>query len=303
MIWLAVLFVAVFSLLAVALWPHKNPIHFLTDTRSQKTVIAKQVLDVKALTEQPLLTQIKNNCKNLKDTLGKYVYVTLAVYITVNVTASLWLHDVFPRVPLYTLLCLLFCTTAFVLLTTIKQYRQKSFEDAFPDALRTLTGAVSSGESLHQSIAFVGNSLNNLVGREFRSMGQKLALGHTMEDVLMSSCQRFPYPVFVFFVLTLRANASRGGQLKTIFKNLEEVMLNNQTLQKKMKALTSEVRMSAKIIGALPPGFFLFMKYVSPENFDFVVYNPAGQIILMYVIGSEVLGILVIWWLMRQVRG
>lgn len=42
------------------------------------------------------------------------------------------------------------------------------------------------------------------------------------------------------------------------------------------------------------------MKYFSPENFDFVVHDPVGRLILYYVIASEAIGMIIIWILLRR---
>ncbi|MTI15561.1 type II secretion system F family protein [Sansalvadorimonas verongulae] len=286
-----------------SLFVRKSSLQFLTDPLRQKVQVSGTALDIRSLTEQPLQTKIRIGFNNVKETLGKHFYGALALYIAAMGCASYWCHKFLPLIPLALLTPALFLVTGVISILVIKHIQRRQFEEAFPNALRTLTGAVTAGESLHHSIVFTGHSLDNIVGREFKNMGRKLTLGHTMEDVLMASCQRFPYQVFVFFVLALRANTSRGGQLKNIFKNLEQVMNNNQTLQKKMNALTSEVRMSAKIIGALPPSFLLFMKYITPENFHFLLHDSGGHMLLMYVAGSEALGMLIIWYLMRKVRG
>ena len=283
----------------------RKPLLFLTEHLREESQASAQssALNIKSLTEQPLKAKLRVGVRNLQDTLGEKFTLAILLYLVAVGAASYWGQGLLPQIPLLAMVPLLLFITGVAAILVLKRVQKKQFEDCFPDALRTLTGAVSSGESLHQSIVFAGQSLDNIVGREFKNMGRKLSLGHTMEEVLMASCQRFPYQAFIFFVLALKANTSRGGQLKTIFKNLEQVMNNNQALQKKMNALTSEVRMSAKIIGALPPAFFLFMKYITPENFEFILHYPHGQMLLMYVVGSEVLGMSIIWWLMRKVRG
>ncbi|MUL06124.1 pilus assembly protein TadB, partial [Aliivibrio fischeri] len=65
---------------------------------------------------------------------------------------------------------------------------------------------------------------------------------------------------------------------------------------------TSEARASAKIVAAIPFIFLFMLQYLSPENYEFVMFNPAGRPILYYVLISESIGILIIWLLMRGVR-
>ena len=67
-------------------------------------------------------------------------------------------------------------------------------------------------------------------------------------------------------------------------------------------AMTSEARISAKIVAAIPLIFMIILNYTSPGSMEFLVNDPSGQIVLYYVIGSETLGLLVVWLLVRGVR-
>ena len=73
-------------------------------------------------------------------------------------------------------------------------------------------------------------------------------------------------------------------------------------MEKKKFAMTSEARYSAKIVGALPFIFLIIMRYLSPENFQYIFETETGNIILWYVILSEVIGMGIIQILMRSVK-
>ncbi|HHU7913420.1 TPA: type II secretion system F family protein [Escherichia coli] len=58
--------------------------------------------------------------------------------------------------------------------------------------------------------------------------------------------------------------------------------------------------MSAKIVAAMPLLFFCGMKYFSPENFEFVIHDSLGRIVLYYVIISEAIGMAIIFYLVKK---
>ena len=152
------------------------------------------------------------------------------------------------------------------------------------------------------SIMFVGKTLEGSVGEEFKRMGERLQLGESPDSVFKKSCNRFPYRSFQFFVITLRANMQRGGQLKDVITRLNRLMFDARAIEKKKYALTSEARTSAKIVAAIPFFFLFILQYLSPENYDFVMNHPNGQPILYYMLISEAIGIGIIWSLMKGVR-
>lgn len=190
----------------------------------------------------------------------------------------------------------------FLLIRFLIARRKKRFEASFPDAINLMTSAVGSGESVMQAIQFVGDKLDSEVGKEFKWMGQRLQIGESPDEIFKRSCQNCPYKSYRFFIITLRANMSRGGQLKEIMARLNRVLFDARSVEKKTNAMTSEARLSAKIVGAIPFLFLFGMKYMSPENFDFVIHDEGGRMILYYLIGSETIGMAIIWFLIRGIR-
>jgi Flp pilus assembly protein TadB len=83
---------------------------------------------------------------------------------------------------------------------------------------------------------------------------------------------------------------------------LNRMMFNARSIDKKKYALTSEARTSAKIVAAIPFFFLFVLQYLSPENFEFVMFDPDGKVILYYVLISEAIGIAIVWGLMKSVR-
>ena len=180
--------------------------------------------------------------------------------------------------------------------------RRRDFENTFPDALNILMSAVTAGDSLMQAISYVGEVMHNPIGREFKLMGDRLKLGESQEVVLKRSCKNYPYSEFLFFTVTLRANIARGGQLKGVLARLIRVLVDARTLEKKKMAMTSEARISAKIVAAIPLIFMIILSQINPSNVDFVLHDPEGRVVLFYVLGSELIGLFIVWLLVRGVR-
>ncbi|PME34750.1 type II secretion system protein F [Vibrio sp. 10N.286.55.E10] len=180
--------------------------------------------------------------------------------------------------------------------------RRRDFENTFPDALNILMSAVTAGDSLMHAISYVGEVMHNPIGREFKLMGDRLKLGESPEVVLKRSCKNYPYSEFLFFTVTLRANIARGGQLKGVLARLIRVLVDARTLEKKKMAMTSEARISAKIVAAIPMVFMVILNQINPSNVDFVLHDPEGRVVLFYVLGSELIGLFIVWLLVRGVR-
>lgn len=303
--WLALILGGV--LFIIAFWPSKRKENEYLEQLNRTLYVNSMDEDHKAvnlnsLTGETFSQKIQRRVRNIKMQLGAFALLKVLAYCLVVALVSFYANNTFIRVnPLYALV-IGQIVGIFSGLTILESRQQKEFEMAFPDALNMLASAVSSGESLMHSIIFVGKSLEGSVGEEFKRMGERLQMGESPDTVFRKSCNRFPYRSFQFFVITLRANMQRGGQLKDVITRLNRLMFDARAIEKKKYALTSEARTSAKIVAAIPFFFLFMLQYLSPENYDFVMNHPKGQPILYYMLISEAIGISIVWGLMRGVR-
>lgn len=191
--------------------------------------------------------------------------------------------------------------TAFWMLISIgRSLRRRYFENSFPELLSVVGAAVSAGNSLHQAIHRCGEHVEGELGDIFHRVDRRLNLGEDPDRVFNDAWQNFRYREFYFFNVVMLVSLQRGGQLRVLISRLSRMINKSKTLDRRKKAMTSEARMSAKIVAAIPLLFFIMMKYLSPENFDFVIHDSVGRIILYYVIASETLGMLIIWGLLKK---
>lgn len=177
---------------------------------------------------------------------------------------------------------------------------RKYFEDGFPEILSVVNAAVSAGNSIHQALHRCGEGIDGELGETFNRIDRRLNLGEEPERVFYDAWRVYPYREFYFFIVVIQVSIQRGGQLRVLVSRLSRIINNSKNMARRKMAMTSEARSSAKIVGAIPLLFFFGMKYFSPENFNFVVHDPIGRYILYYAIGSEVLGMLIIWILIRR---
>lgn len=262
----------------------------------------QQAINLKSLSDQSLKQKIEQIWGNVNRQLGKLAFVKVIVFVMAVALLAVKINEQFFRVSITYVIIVMEVLAIIFGYLWLKKREKSQFEESFPDALNMLASAVSAGESIMHAIIFVGKSLEGEVGKEFKVMGERLQLGDTPDSVFRKSCHRFPYASFHFFVITLRANMQRGGQLKEVMSRLNRLMFDARAIEKKKYALTSEARTSAKIVGSIPFFFLFMLQYLSPENYEFIMFHPDGRSILYYVLVSEFIGISIVWSLMKGVK-
>lgn len=261
-----------------------------------------QAIDFQSLLEKSLFQKIAEHWRNLLNQLGSLAVLKVIGFVLLLFFIGSELNARFIRGSDLLIIGIVEVVGIIYGLSWLSNRAQKQFEEAFPDALNMLASAVSAGESIMHAIMYVGKSLDSDVGAEFKKMGERLQMGETPDDVFRKACERFPYPSFQFFVITLRANMHRGGQLKDVMTRLNRLMFDARAIEKKKYALTAEARTSAKIVAAIPFTFLFMLQYLSPENYEFVMFHEDGRPILYYMLISEFIGISIIWMLMKGVK-
>jgi tight adherence protein B len=259
-------------------------------------------INLKSLVEKKNWQKFAETILPTLKVLGPRFSFLIALYITLSTFASWYIVVRLLMIESSGLIVGLSCVFIFIGYRSLITKRRRDFENTFPDALNILMSAVSAGDSLMQAVSYVGDVMDNSIGREFKRMGDRFKLGESPDVVLQRACKTYPYPEFLFFTVTIRANIARGGQLKGVLARLIRVLVESRTLEKKKMAMTSEARISAKIVAAIPLIFMILLNYINPENVDFVLNDPSGRVLLYYVLGSELLGLFIVWLLVKGVR-
>lgn len=130
--------------------------------------------------------------------------------------------------------------------------RVKAFNAKFPDAIELLVRGLRSGLPITETMAVVGNEVSGPVGEEFRSVADKMKIGRSMDVALQETADRLGTAEFQFFVITIAIQRETGGNLAETLQNLATVLRLRGQMKLKIRAMSSESKASAMIIGALP---------------------------------------------------
>ena len=147
------------------------------------------------------------------------------------------------------------------------QGRINKFNKHFPDALELLVRGLRSGLPITETLGIVSSEIPGPVGEEFKLITERIKIGRSMEQALQETADRLGTPEFQFFVITLAIQRETGGNLAETLSNLANVLRSRAQMKLKIKAMSSESKASAYIIGALP---FMVFGLISWINFNYM---------------------------------
>jgi tight adherence protein B len=143
--------------------------------------------------------------------------------------------------------------------------RINKFNSNFPDALELMVRGLRSGLPITETLGIVANEIAGPVGVEFRAVADKMKIGRTMETALQETADRMGTAEFQFFVITLAIQRETGGNLAETLANLADVLRKRSQMKLKIKAMSSESKASAYIIGCLPFVVFTLVWFINPS--------------------------------------
>nr|WP_281366589.1 type II secretion system F family protein [Nocardioides thalensis] len=154
--------------------------------------------------------------------------------------------------------------------------RRKAFDDALPEVLQLLAGALSAGLSLNQAVDTVVNEGPEPIASEFKRVLVEARIGVPVEDAFEGVAERFQSKDFAWAVMAIRIQRQVGGNLAELLKTVAGTMRERQFLRRHVRALSAEGRLSAYILCALPVVFLLYLFLTNRDFLDPLVNDPRG---------------------------
>lgn len=163
--------------------------------------------------------------------------------------------------------------------------REKKFMHTFPEALELLVRGLKSGLPIPETVRSVGEEFDGPVAEEFQSVSDKVRVGVTLEDALWESVKRVDVNDFKFFVVCIAVQRETGGNLAETLTNLVDILRKRRQMKMKIRAMSSEAKASALILGSLP---FIMFGLISVTNYDYASLlwtDPRGHMALAAGLG------------------
>jgi tight adherence protein B len=142
--------------------------------------------------------------------------------------------------------------------------RLNNFVVKFPDAIELLVRGLRSGLPVTETLGIVSSEIPGPVGEEFKLVTERIRIGRSMEEALQETADRLAMAEFNFFCITIAIQRETGGNLAETLANLSEVLRKRAQMKLKIKAMSSESKASAYIVGSLPFMVFAMIYMVNP---------------------------------------
>lgn len=171
--------------------------------------------------------------------------------------------------------------------------RRKRFANQMTETLQMLSGALRAGQSLPAAIQMVADDSDSPTREEFARAVNEVRIGASMHDALQSVADRTRNEDMLWVVRAIGISADVGGSLSAVIEGVVQTIQARTELRATVKTMSSEGKMSAYTLGALPFIVAAAVSILTPGYLTPLISEPIGWAIL----GSAVInfGLAALW--------
>ncbi len=270
--------------------------------KDRRTAINRRMkLQEKKLSQEQVLIQLRkergleggasmlslDRFRALRTQSGMVMPLPKFLLITSGVALGVCLLAVYHGLPLIALaavlpvLCLMFPAMT---LRFMRKRRHKMFGMQLPEALELITRSLKAGHPVPVAISMVAREMADPIGTEFGVIADEVTYGSDLVSALHSLFERVGHEDLPLFVTAVSIQSSSGGNLREILDGLSAVIRERGKLRRKVRAISTEGRMSAYILTAVPALLMVGILVMMPQFYESVWGEP----MTWYLLGGSI---------------
>lgn len=177
--------------------------------------------------------------------------------------------------------------------------RLEKFEEQFPEALDVMVRALKAGHPFSNTMQMVAEEMADPVAREFGLTFSDLNYGNDIRHAMLGLLERVPSMNVMAFVTSILVQKETGGNLTELLSKISIVIRGRFKLNRKIKSLSAEGRMSSWVLTLIPFILFIMIMATTPDYLVILTESEQG---LKIITISSVGMIIGIYWLRRIIR-
>jgi tight adherence protein B len=212
-----------------------------------------------------------------------------------GIISGLLLRNVF----LGAALGIVIASVPFIVVHRSVEKRSNALDEQLPDVLMVLASSMRAGHSFLQALDTVSKEIGDPSGPEFARVVAEIRLGRPFDEAMTAMAERVGSEEFEWAMLAVNIQREVGGNLAEILDTLAETVRERQAIRRQIKVLSSEGRLSIRILVLLP---FLITLYVIKVNGDYMKLLWTTWLGLVLIGVGAFLMLAGLFWARRLVR-
>ena len=169
--------------------------------------------------------------------------------------------------------------------------RQQRFDSQLPGLLLSLSGALRAGAGLSVALKHIVQDASPPLSQEFGLVLREQRMGVELTRALQHLYQRMPSESVELVTTMLIVGTRSGASLADLLERLCTNLRARQHIERKIEVMTTQGKMQAWVMGALPVVLLLVLSQIDPLSVHLLHSTTVGQAVLATVFTLECLGV------------
>lgn len=172
--------------------------------------------------------------------------------------------------------------------------RLRAFQDQLVDMLTMTSNSLKAGYSFLQALELISKEMPAPISEEFARLIKEIQLGVTTEAALQNLSSRMKNDDLDLIITAVLIQRQIGGNLAHILDSIAETIRERIRIQREIKALTAQGRMSGHIFRVMPVGLGLLVYIINPKYMSIIFTSPLGWGMLAFAFVGQIIGSILI---------
>ena len=168
------------------------------------------------------------------------------------------------------------------------------FNEGLTDMITTIIGSLRAGFSFPQALKTVVDEAVPPIKDEMGSVLKEMQYGSSIEDSLNNLKERMPSDDLDLMIQAIVIQRQVGGNLATVLEKIVETIRDRTKIQRQIRTLTAQGRLSGIVVGLLPVILGLLIYFIQPDYIATLFHHPIGIILIAVGVVSGTIGFLLI---------
>lgn len=160
---------------------------------------------------------------------------------------------------------------------------------------------LGTGRSMENALSLAAEEtpapLKEVIDRVLRAN----ELGADLGVVFQETANLYRINELYLLALAIRINRTYGSSVRELLQNVAKMILELEAARRELRALTGETRVTAWVLGLLPPGMAVYIMAMNPKYLEGMWQDPSGKIMLIVAVALQIAGALALWRMIKSI--
>jgi tight adherence protein B len=191
--------------------------------------------------------------------------------------------------------------TLYLAVKGIGNHRRAKMQEQLPSFVNQVTRRLSAGVSVENAFADSVETLERPLGTVLRRVVRRVHMGYELHQAFEREAAHTKLHEFNVLATAIRINEQYGGSIRSILEDIVDILRLEEAGKRELAAMTGETRFTAFVLALLPPGLVGYLFFVKPEMILETWAKPSGQSLLIVGLMLEILGVFILWRMVKSI--